>query len=428
MEEILKIHVLVLVDVLEVFLFAWYVLFQKMVLKWNKVGIELCLIGVIEGIIFWVPEAASVLLLLLFALTYIIFFEGGIIHCLFIFGTSYFFISYLDILSCLFMAILQEQSFYQYWEEGKNLILQCAVVMIGILLIGYAIRKEKKWMEFFRKIPDCFLMVITVCSFFFYFYMMSSFDFAKQYENYGLQNLVILGSVCVGTMIDFIVLALYGADKLKIQYQMESELKDDYLKASKDYCNAILENEKDVRKLRHDMKGHLVAIEYYAEHEKYDELKRYLGQINQQFDRISSIKTTGSELIDAILTKYQKNNRYISYYVTGFFSYHNMKDYDICVLFSNLISNAIEACEKLEYEKCEIEISFRQVGASHVILISNPIEKEMECNKLGCYTSKKDKKNHGFGIQRILEVVEKYNGTVDFREENQKFIATVILI
>ena len=73
---------------------------------------------------------------------------------------------------------------------------------------------------------------------------------------------------------------------------------------------------------------------------------------------------------------------------------------DIISLISNLLDNAIEACMRVNKELTP--------------KIKMTIEPEI------LKTSKKDKANHGYGIQIIKEVVKKYKGTINFCDYGDK--------
>ena len=42
-------------------------------------------------------------------------------------------------------------------------------------------------------------------------------------------------------------------------------------------------------------------------------------------------------------------------------------------------------------------------------------------------TTNPDRNHHGFGTKSIAMIVEKYNGTVEFRAENQVFYVNILL-
>ena len=58
---------------------------------------------------------------------------------------------------------------------------------------------------------------------------------------------------------------------------------------------------------------------------------------------------------------------------------------------------------------------------------SNPFVNEIKRSGDKVITSKKDKKNHGYGLTSVKEAVEKYNGTIEINPDNNIFTVTAIL-
>lgn len=62
-----------------------------------------------------------------------------------------------------------------------------------------------------------------------------------------------------------------------------------------------------------------------------------------------------------------------------------------------------------------------------LIKVSNPFINEIKKSGDKVITTKKDKKNHGYGLTSVKEAVEKYDGTIDIIPENNIFTVTVVL-
>lgn len=100
---------------------------------------------------------------------------------------------------------------------------------------------------------------------------------------------------------------------------------------------------------------------------------------------------------------------------------------DISSLLSNLLDNAIEASEKTDNPIINLSI-FKQ-NAYYVINIENSI---CENNNLtdSDYIPISTKSNsalHGYGMQIIDDIAQKYDGNFSWRVRNEKFVATVLL-
>lgn len=101
--------------------------------------------------------------------------------------------------------------------------------------------------------------------------------------------------------------------------------------------------------------------------------------------------------------------------------------YDLCVVSSNLLNNAIEAAEMTEEGRDRyIEIGISNVGEKIIFSVVNSCMYNVRTDAIE-RTIKHDMKNHGFGIENIKETAEKYGGDVSFEAEEGVFEATVIL-
>ena len=184
-----------------------------------------------------------------------------------------------------------------------------------------------------------------------------------------------------------------------------------------EYYDAQVKYINEIRSIRHDMQAHMIVLQYYLESENYEKAKSYLFDMrkHQVLDSVV-VRDTGNDLVNAIVSDtLSKSTCKISFVQKGilpeeFF----MEAYDICTLFSNLFSNAREACEKLKVHTPEILLEVRKENDSCLIAIQNPIEWNIEMDGTSFISSKQDKTVHGFGMKNIVRVVNGYHGKIDF--------------
>ena len=99
---------------------------------------------------------------------------------------------------------------------------------------------------------------------------------------------------------------------------------------------------------------------------------------------------------------------------------------DICIIFSNALDNAIEACAKRGGGVINIKSDFRQ--GLFFLEISNPVPDDMKIKDVKrLSTSKGEKKLHGFGMLNIHKTAKKYNGNSSASAENGIFCLNVEL-
>ena len=112
-----------------------------------------------------------------------------------------------------------------------------------------------------------------------------------------------------------------------------------------------MENDQKIRRFRHDINAHLTAIEQCISDNDMPQLKSYVERMRAETSKLAVQKFTGIGVVDAIISEwYQKA---ISAQIQwkwdgGMLGQTETDAYDLCVLFSNLLSNAVEAAEQVE--------------------------------------------------------------------------------
>lgn len=105
-----------------------------------------------------------------------------------------------------------------------------------------------------------------------------------------------------------------------------------------------------------------------------------------------------------------------------------LNDTDLCVVLSNLLRNAVEAQNNLQTSAAaKIQISLYENREYILIRIKNTSNPILIGTPANLPTSKNDVHNHGFGIQNVQKVVNKYDGKLDLRYDNEIFTASAYL-
>lgn len=243
-----------------------------------------------------------------------------------------------------------------------------------------------------------------------------------------IENFAEILCTCLIEGLYFLLISLVVINEFRKQYQEESLLKSEHMKMLKEYRHLQENHMQEVRKIRHDIKNHLLIVRGYLEKEEIEEAKKYLDQIEGEFIwEKEKMIDVGNDVVSAILSmEKEKAGKEISFCCKGFLSNENpISDYDLCVIFSNLLSNAREACEKLRQKEKRITILLNEEQGETRIIIKNSVEWDVDVEKLGSYTSKKDKMEHGYGLQNVIDTVERYEGEIKFRVKEEEFLVSV---
>lgn len=198
----------------------------------------------------------------------------------------------------------------------------------------------------------------------------------------------------------------------------------------KEYYDAQIKYINEIRSIRHDIQAHMIVLQYYLESENYEKAKAYLGDMKKHQDRQGLIfQDTGHDLVNAIVSDILgKSEKKIEFQLDGILpEKFGMSEYDMCTLFSNLFSNAMEACERLQNSNPVISMKIYEENQKCFITLQNPIEWTIEMDGTRFVTSKMDKDSHGYGTKNILNVVKQYNGKVDYLVTDKTFQVEIML-
>lgn len=198
----------------------------------------------------------------------------------------------------------------------------------------------------------------------------------------------------------------------------------------KEYYDAQVKYINEIRSIRHDMQAHLIVLQYYLESENYEKAKAYLFDMKQH-QNIGHIvvQDTGHDLVNAIVSDtLNRSSKKIDFELQGMLPMDFvMSEYDVCTLFSNLFSNAKEACEKLKKEKPVIRMEVQENKESCTIIVQNPIEWKIETRDSHLVTTKEDKSAHGYGTKNMIKVVKENHGKIDFFITEESFRVEITL-
>ena len=198
----------------------------------------------------------------------------------------------------------------------------------------------------------------------------------------------------------------------------------------REYIRAQGEYIEKVRSIKHDMAAHLLVVKYYLADAKYENAAAYIEHLLGENERVQwDTPELGNGLVDSVVFGCLKKSRAaIDFRCNGMIPDDlHMQDADLCTLFSNVLSNAVEACEHLKTEPKCIVLKLRRENSDWYVEAENPIEWEIPENLLGSGTTKADAEYHGYGIRNIKSVVEKYQGSVHFAAEDGKFRVEIVL-
>lgn len=229
----------------------------------------------------------------------------------------------------------------------------------------------------------------------------------------------ILSLATIIAVTGFIGLILSKNKMIKKEYEFLI-LKEELEHQKYEELESALERNKE---LIHDTKNHYLIISEYERGKDYQRLHDYIEDLKNDFIKVNPQIYTGNHVVDLILSqkKMISEQKKITFILQAMpLSKLPFKEREICIIFGNLLDNAIEACEKVigtRWISAQIEMQ------KHLFFlqITNSINDIPEKRENGFQSTKRDKELHGYGLKSVQRIVDAYEGDILYQIENDTF-------
>lgn len=241
------------------------------------------------------------------------------------------------------------------------------------------------------------------------------------------KDVIFLLDIIAAIIFMVICVLLFYTRQTKAHLEEMNEANLRYLALQHQYYKSYLIQYEDMRSYQHDINKHIFLIGELCRKNKFDELKDYVERLAECYDKVRTVHT-GNLIADTVISyslgalRSEGNFRFQldGHFPEKFF----MEDVDFCVLLSNLLDNAKEALEKVEGMRL-IQMEVKRFQEKLYLTVSNNVAGgQIDFG----HTSKEDKLHHGYGIRNIRRVVEKYSGTVQWRQECGMAVVSILFL
>lgn len=335
------------------------------------------------------------------------FFKEGLLHLCILSLALMYFTGIMDTFSVMLIQILLigegVETGITWWMEIAYAISFSVYFLVYTMLL-------KKHEVYLNDIECRYKVAILVqSSIFQMFYNIVFAFFDENHAMYGWDAYVVFFVSIVGA-IYAIFLTFSLAIKNVLSNRQNKELQS-FMYMQKEQYDYQLQQSMAIRRFKHDLTNHIGALRELMNQKKLDEAKGYIDTMWNIQDEFELKIHTGDSFLDVIMNYYlyiaTKEN--IKFTVSGkvtTISYIEM--FDITTLMGNVLQNAIEASQKTNVPKIRVELIEHENEI--FISVSNNVVEKINTNNNSLKTSKRDKKNHGFGFKNIAATVEKYQG------------------
>ena len=229
-------------------------------------------------------------------------------------------------------------------------------------------------------------------------------------------------------IINIILISIFINSIKSEKEKAKREIVNEKLDMQYKYYLMVKESQEKMKQVYHDMNNHMENIRSLKN--SSEDVNEYINNIENEVKNNKNIYNTGNALLDIILYEKSKDciKNNIDFNVGIDFSKCEFIDMiDISSIFSNLIDNAIEACNKIDDNNIEKYITIKGIfiKSYYVVRCENSKTNKVIIKNNKILTSKKDKFLHGIGLDSIKSSIKKYNGELKIKNSEFKFITSI---
>ena len=187
-----------------------------------------------------------------------------------------------------------------------------------------------------------------------------------------------------------------------------------------------------IRRLKHEMRGHLTNIKGLAQSGEYASLEDYIARMDESMSGFELTLQTGNPVTDVIVNDARRRSLELGVRFQTDFHYTEPGAYDafdVGIILQNLLQNALEACEKVNESERFIQLRGKKKGRFFLIEVKNSFVGEVVFGQDGLpvTTKKENIPMHGLGLSNVRREAEKYMGELELKTDRREFSAAVLL-
>lgn len=306
-------------------------------------------------------------------------------------------------------------------QDVAELILTVPILLLLLYAVAPAIRqlgkRPAKFQLWFGVIPALYYV----------------FDYATAVYTNALSS----GSPVVTEFMPLVCCAGYLVFLLyySAEEQRRSRLKqiqdnlDVQLKQSVREISALRESQTLAQRYRHDLRHHLQYIAACIENDREEQAQEYIADICREIETRKVKHYCENETVNLIFSAFEGRaaREGIRMNIKGALPETlQASEKDLCVLLSNALENAIQACSPIAAagEVCTIDVQLNEKAGRLFLSVVNPCREEVRFER-GIPVS--ERAGHGIGVQSICAIVEKYRGVYSFRVKDGCFVLRLYL-
>ncbi len=190
-----------------------------------------------------------------------------------------------------------------------------------------------------------------------------------------------------------------------------------------------LESQQQIRKLKHDMKGHTVTLSGLLAAGKMEEAKAYLKNMESEMEPILRPFCANlylNSVFSHYFQKFQELGTELRLNIQV--GEEELPNMELCQILSNGLENAWEASAKLPPEERDVSVQMKYRRDYLIIRIKNRCRDDLVVEKDIVPESDKKEAGHGFGLATIQGMAGRLGGEMLAYTDNGNFVLDVMVL
>ncbi len=364
--------------------------------------------------------------MMLVFLTFVAIYKGKILHLALMSIICFIAMGLSDYIAIIGITSLLGLDNFDFILESHNRLVFAITSKLLFLISSHIVMsrfKDVKVMDPRKLYRIIFVLMINIA------FIVLAGDIYFQRKSVLTSDIYFMIGILIGiTAITVIVVKMTES---MINYSIKErdwQLQEDEYRRQIFYLNHLEGINHQMKSIRHDFNHHISCLHGMLEQGKHESAKVYANELVYDAEQFNVAFSSEYPGISGLLSsKYQTMRSQNIEFVWSVDLPTNMsiKLIDLSIVLGNSIDNAIEAVSKLNDNERLIELGIYSEIEYLVIKIKNKYLADSISSRL--LTTKEDEENHGYGLNNIKFIVNKYDGIIKINTDENVFSVNIAL-
>lgn len=325
----------------------------------------------------------------------------------------------ISMIVSFFIYYLNPSLFSPIFMVAGTLLSLTLAVLCYKIISKYINNKQTAQNEYILMIMIPLLMILVVSGYIHFTFYENIQSIKSTFTILNKTHIPMLIIQILGIVSIFSI--LYAYQKLIDSFLLHTKLSmlKQQTHFQKQYVKEAWAHYANTKALRHDMKNHITIIKGLLEKQDFLKAKTYIDELSIATTSTTFSFPTNNPIVDVLLENKiaLANNKGI--HINSSLNIPSpciVTDMDFCIILSNALDNAINACEKIHTDsKKYIHLSSQKQEDFLLIEIKNSFDGNTHFKE-------------GIGLSNIRWIAQKYDGTIEITTKDTIFCLSVLLV